>query len=87
MGPEAIDTTKRSFLQSLLEVILEKLRWDEDTDPDEEDEDDRAAFESLRKVREHHASCIPAFLTCILGSPLFHGFNLVYRFRFGHQRR
>ena len=47
---EPIDDAKRSFLQSLLEVILEKLKWDEESDPEDMDEDDREAFDTLRKV-------------------------------------
>jgi exportin-T len=50
MSTEPIDASKRSFLASLLEVILEKLKWDPETDPDEIDEDDKVAFEGLRKV-------------------------------------
>lgn len=33
-----------------MEVLLEKLRWDDEEDPADLDEDDRAAFEVLRKV-------------------------------------
>ena len=40
-----------SFLASLVEVILEKMKWDEEADPDDVDEDDKVAFEGLRKVR------------------------------------
>ncbi|CDO78180.1 hypothetical protein BN946_scf184797.g6 [Trametes cinnabarina] len=46
---EPLDPTKRSFLSSLLGVILEKLKWDEESDPEDMDEDDKAAFEELRK--------------------------------------
>jgi exportin-T len=31
-------------------VILKKMKWEEDADLDDIDEDDRAAFEILRKV-------------------------------------
>lgn len=48
---EPLDPSKRSFLSSLLTVILEKLKWDEESDPEDMDEDDKAAFEDLRKVR------------------------------------
>jgi exportin-T len=58
MSTEPIDASKRSFLASLLEVILEKLKWDPETDPDELDEDDKVAFEGLRKVR----TLFPSFL-------------------------
>lgn len=35
----------------MLSVILEKLKWDEEADPEDIDEDDKEAFEELRKVR------------------------------------
>jgi len=47
---DPISDATRAFLSSLLEVLLEKLRWDGDEDPVDLDEDDRAAFEVLRKV-------------------------------------
>ena len=37
---EPLEPTKRSFLSSLLTVILEKLKWDEESDPEDMDEDD-----------------------------------------------
>ncbi|KAJ7756382.1 armadillo-type protein [Mycena maculata] len=46
---EPIDDNKRSFLTSLLQVILVKMKWDEGTDLEDPDEDDIAEFESLRK--------------------------------------
>ncbi|TBU33297.1 ARM repeat-containing protein [Dichomitus squalens] len=46
---DPLDPAKRSFLSSLLSVILEKLKWDEESDPEDMDEDDKAAFEELRK--------------------------------------
>ncbi|OJT11445.1 Exportin-T [Trametes pubescens] len=46
---DPLDPSKRSFLSSLLTVILEKLKWDEESDPEDMDEDDKAAFEDLRK--------------------------------------
>ncbi|KAF8808727.1 ARM repeat-containing protein [Phlegmacium glaucopus] len=46
-GP--LDESKRSFLASLLEVILTKLKWAEEPDPDDADEDDIAEFEKIRK--------------------------------------
>ncbi|KAF7971065.1 hypothetical protein HWV62_22119 [Athelia sp. TMB] len=49
MSSEPIDDSKRSFLISLLKVILDKMKWDEDADPDDMDEDDKTAFEGLRK--------------------------------------
>ncbi|KAK7033114.1 Exportin-T [Favolaschia claudopus] len=42
-----IDDNKRSFLTSLLQVILIKLKWDEEADL--EDDEDTAAFEGTRK--------------------------------------
>ena len=47
---EPISDATRAFVSSLLEVLLEKLRWDGDEDPADLDDDDRAAFEVLRKV-------------------------------------
>lgn len=41
---------KRQFLSSLLEVLLQKMKWDKDADVDDMDEDDKAAFEGMRKV-------------------------------------
>ncbi|KAJ7475824.1 armadillo-type protein [Mycena latifolia] len=49
MSPKAIDDSKRSFLTSLLQVILAKMKWDEETDLEDPDEDDNAEFEALRK--------------------------------------
>ncbi|KAL6302369.1 ARM repeat-containing protein [Sparassis latifolia] len=46
---EPLDDSKRSFITSLLAVILEKLKWDKDADPEDMDEDDKSAFEDLRK--------------------------------------
>lgn len=43
-------TEKRQFLSSLLEVALQKMKWDADTDADDLDEDERAAFDGMRKV-------------------------------------
>ena len=38
---EPLDETRRSFLTQLLGVILQKLKWEEEADPDDEDEDDK----------------------------------------------
>ena len=46
-----IDEEKRTFLTSLLEVLLTKMKWDSDADLDDIDEDDNAEFEKMRKVR------------------------------------
>ncbi|KAJ7104182.1 armadillo-type protein [Mycena belliarum] len=46
---DPIDDSKRSFLNSLLQVILAKMKWDEETDLEDSDEDDIAEFENLRK--------------------------------------
>lgn len=50
MSSNPIDDTKRSFLTSLLQVILTKMKWDPDADPDDVDEDDNAEFDKMRKV-------------------------------------
>jgi exportin-T len=47
---DPIAPARREFLVSLLSVVLEKLKWEESDDPDDMDEDDKAAFEVLRKV-------------------------------------
>ncbi|CAE6425668.1 unnamed protein product [Rhizoctonia solani] len=39
---------KRTFLMQTLEILLQKMRWNPDDDPDELDDDDRTAFETLR---------------------------------------
>ncbi|THH00220.1 hypothetical protein EW026_g2257 [Hermanssonia centrifuga] len=46
---EPLDESRRSFLISLLTVILQKLKWDEEADPEDMDDDDKVAFEDLRK--------------------------------------
>lgn len=43
-------TEKLTFLTSFLKVVIEKLKWDPDTPPDDLEQDERAAFESMRKV-------------------------------------
>jgi exportin-T len=58
MSSDPIDDTKRSFLVSLLKVILEKMKWDEEADPEDMDDDDKAAFEGLRKVLTHIHICV-----------------------------
>ncbi|KAJ7170663.1 armadillo-type protein [Mycena crocata] len=49
LSSEPLDDSKRSFLTSLLQVILVKLKWEEETDLEDPDEDDIAEFEGLRK--------------------------------------
>ncbi|KAG9091743.1 pre-tRNA nuclear export protein [Ceratobasidium sp. UAMH 11750] len=39
---------KRTFLLQTLEILLRKMRWDPDEDPEDLDDDDRGAFENLR---------------------------------------
>ena len=50
VSSEPIDDQKRSFLTALLEVILQKMKWDEEAEPDDVDDDDNAEFEKMRKV-------------------------------------
>lgn len=45
-----LDDATRSFLSQLLEVIMQKMRWNKDEDPTDLDEDDVVAFDGLRKV-------------------------------------
>ncbi|PPQ69074.1 hypothetical protein CVT26_003549 [Gymnopilus dilepis] len=47
-GP--LEESKRSFLASLLQVILTKMKWDEKPEPDDADEDDMAEFDKMRKA-------------------------------------
>ncbi|KAF9237674.1 armadillo-type protein [Melanogaster broomeanus] len=44
-----LDDATRSFLTSLLDVILQKMKWDMDDDPTDMDEEDIVAFDGLRK--------------------------------------
>lgn len=41
---------KREFLQTTLGILIDKLKWDEDQDPDEMDPDDLMMFDNMRKV-------------------------------------
>lgn len=50
MSSDPLDDATRSFLVSLLDVILRKMRWEKDEDPADMDEDDIVAFDDLRKV-------------------------------------
>ncbi len=50
VSSDPLDESKRSFLSSLLQVILAKMKWDSEADPDDLDEDDNAEFEKLRRV-------------------------------------
>ncbi|KNZ81909.1 Exportin-T [Termitomyces sp. J132] len=49
ISTEPINDTKRSFLTSLLQVLLTKMKWDPDADPADVDEDDNTEFERMRK--------------------------------------
>ncbi|KDQ14828.1 hypothetical protein BOTBODRAFT_32183 [Botryobasidium botryosum FD-172 SS1] len=40
---------KRAFLSSTLEIVLQKMKWDADDDPYDMDDDEKAAFETMRK--------------------------------------
>lgn len=46
-----VSEPKRRFLSSTLEIVLQKMKWDPDDDPNDMDEDEKAAFEQMRKVR------------------------------------
>lgn len=70
MSPDPLDGPKREFLASLLQVILVKLKWDEDADPEDQDDDDNAEFDKLRKVGDNHPV---QFLPHAVGSSEFHG--------------
>lgn len=59
VSSEPIDVTKRSFLTSLLQVILAKMKWEEDADPEDPDEDDNVEFEKMRKENFLTATQLP----------------------------
>ncbi|KAF9444820.1 ARM repeat-containing protein [Macrolepiota fuliginosa MF-IS2] len=46
---EPLSESRRSFLTSLLQVILAKLKWEERSDPDDSDDDDVVEFDKMRK--------------------------------------
>jgi hypothetical protein len=50
LSTEPLDEQKRGFLASLQAVILKKMKWEEGADLDDVDEDDKVAFEILRKA-------------------------------------
>lgn len=50
MSPHEITDDTRAFVAQTLSVILQKMKWDEFQSFDDMDEDDRHAFETLRKV-------------------------------------
>jgi exportin-T len=41
---------KRAFLETTLGILIDKLKWDEDDEPDDMDQDDQMMFENMRKV-------------------------------------
>ncbi|KAF8910650.1 ARM repeat-containing protein [Gymnopilus junonius] len=49
LSSEPLDDSKRSFLASLLQIVLTKMKWDEKPEPDDADEDDIAEFDKMRK--------------------------------------
>lgn len=52
------DGQKRAWLASLLDVLLEKLKWDEAADVEDADDDDNAEFEKIRKVGKFRSSLL-----------------------------
>ncbi|KAH8118024.1 ARM repeat-containing protein [Phellopilus nigrolimitatus] len=48
-SPQEITNETRDFISSTITALLQKMKWDEDSDLDDMDEDDKHAFESLRK--------------------------------------
>ena len=50
MTTAPLDDSQRTFLASLLKVILTKMKWDQEPDPDDVDEDDIAEFDKMRKA-------------------------------------
>lgn len=61
------------------------MKWDEEADPDDADEDDNAEFDKIRKVCPQ-SGCfgIRYGLTLSAGTANLHGFHPVYRPRTGH---
>lgn len=49
VSTDPLEESKRSFLVSLLQVIMQKMKWDDEEDPTDLDDDDFSAFETLRK--------------------------------------
>lgn len=41
---------KRAFLETTLRILIDKLEWDEDDEPDDMDQDEQMVFENMRKV-------------------------------------
>ena len=72
-------------MTSLLRVILQKLKWEENSDPDDMDDDDKAAFEDLRKVISSMHTVIRP-LTEFAGPPYVYGFDPCDRAVAGHRR-
>ncbi|KAH7927937.1 ARM repeat-containing protein [Leucogyrophana mollusca] len=49
VSTDPLNDSRRSFLRALLQVILQKMKWDDEEDPSDMDEEDMAAFDGLRK--------------------------------------
>ncbi|KAF9036225.1 armadillo-type protein [Panaeolus papilionaceus] len=49
ISTDPIEESKRRFLTQLMEVILVKMKWEDDPDADDADEDDVGEFEKMRK--------------------------------------
>ena len=50
------------FLTSLVTVILAKSKWDDESEPDELEDEDKGHFEQLRKVVLHTQSVVEPLL-------------------------
>ncbi|KAH8831825.1 armadillo-type protein [Flagelloscypha sp. PMI_526] len=48
-SPAPLDDTKRQFLLSLLQVLLNKMKWREDADTMDDDDEEHQEFEGMRK--------------------------------------
>lgn len=55
-SPQDITEEIRAFLSSTITALLEKMKWDEDSDMEDMDEDDKHTFESFRKVHINYCS-------------------------------
>ena len=60
---DPLEPERLTFLASLLGVLLQKMKWDESEDIDDMDDDDKGAFEFLRKVLSSALSLIDHILT------------------------
>ena len=85
LSTEPLDEQKRGFLASLQAVILKKMKWEDSTDLDDTDDDDRAAFEVLRKASQllRPLRALPNLRS--EGTAFTHGLCTIHRPRLGRR--